>query len=212
VALPNPQRRSQKERSAESARRLMDAAIELGSEKGFDRTSVAEICVRAGYSRAMVHERYGSKEGLLRALLESEFETWVTPPVLPGQTGLVLALEHITAVQRAAAEQPRTLRAYLVLCFETTGAIPELAEWFKAAVIRYRESVASALRQGQSDGSVRKELDPEAAARHLLAYIFGGGLQWSLDPELFDLQTEFPAWRKELVAAWGTTTNKRPKH
>jgi AcrR family transcriptional regulator len=183
----------------------MDAAIELGSEKGFDRTSVTEICVRAGYSRAMVHERYGSKEGLLRALLETSFETWVTPPVLDGQTGLEMALDHLTMVQHAAAEQPRTLRAYLVLCFETTGAIPDLAEWFKAAVIRYRESVVSALRQGQADGSVRKHLDPEAAARHLTAYIFGSGLQWSLDPALADLQKEFATMRKELNTAWRTS-------
>ena len=45
----------------------MDAAIELIGEKGFDTTTAAEIGERAGYSRSMVHARYGSKESLLES-------------------------------------------------------------------------------------------------------------------------------------------------
>jgi AcrR family transcriptional regulator len=195
-------RRSQKERSAESARRLIAAAIELGSEKGFDRTSVTEICQRAGYSKAMVHERYGSKVGLLHAVLEAGFETWVTPKSSPDITGLELALRHIDATQQAAAEDPQRLRAFCVLCYETTGPMPELAPWFRAALARQRDAIGSALRRGKRDGSVRQELNPNLAARQFSTYLLGCGLQWSLQPEFMDLQKELPRWRKELRAAW----------
>lgn len=197
-----PARRTQKERSSESARRLIEAAIELGSEKGFDRTSVAEICRHAGYSRAMVHERYGSKEGLLRALLESEFEAWMTPAPAEATTGLELALQHVTAFERAALDQAATLRAYFVLCYETTGPIPGLAEWMNAALARYRGSVEAALRRGQADGSVRESLDAEEAARQFTTYTLGCGLQWTLQPEFMDLQHELPRWRSRLRAEW----------
>src|SRR5262249_57141898 len=53
---------TQAERVAESAQRLMQAAIELIAEKGFQRTSASEIAERAGYSRTMVAARHGSKE------------------------------------------------------------------------------------------------------------------------------------------------------
>jgi AcrR family transcriptional regulator len=200
--VQRPIRRSQKERSAESGRRLIEAAIELGAEKGFDRTSVTDICRRAGYSKAMVHERYGSKTGLLRAVMETDFERWVTPTPSPAMSGLELALSHVDATQQAAADDPRRLRAYCVLCYETTGPMPELAAWFRAALGRQRDGIASALRRGKRDGSVRSDLNVNLAARQFSTYLLGTCLQWSLDPDFIDLQHELPRWRRELKAAW----------
>jgi AcrR family transcriptional regulator len=204
VSEIRPGARRQTERSAESARRLIDAAIELGAEKGFDRMTVRELCRHGGYSNAMVHERYGSKAGLLRAMMESEFETWVSPVISDGMSGLEIALEHVAATERAARQDPRRLRAFFVLCYETTGPISELAGWMQGANARYRASVARALRRGQADGSVRHDLDRERAAHQVITYILGAGLQWSLEPEVMDLQEELPRWRSELEAAWRT--------
>src|ERR1700758_3499185 len=73
ISLDHPpsvpaKRRTQTERVAESSERLLLAAAELTAEKGFERTTSAEIGERAGYSRAMVRGRYGSKEALIEAL------------------------------------------------------------------------------------------------------------------------------------------------
>jgi AcrR family transcriptional regulator len=193
---------TQAERSGQSARRLLDAAIALGSERGFDRTSVSDICRRAGYSRAMVNERYGSKAGLLRAMMSVRFESWMTPGPSDDRTGLERALAHVTAFENAAAEDPKTLRAFLVLCYETTGPIPDLAEWMNVALDRYRASVAERLRAGQADGSVRDDLEPDEAARDYTTYVLGCGLQWTLDPQRMDLASECPRLRERLRAAW----------
>ena len=72
-------RRTQQERSAESAQRLLDAAIELIAEKGFDRTTAAEIGERAGYSRSMVRARYGSKDALLESIFGDELDRRLLP-------------------------------------------------------------------------------------------------------------------------------------
>src|ERR1700745_982557 len=80
-------RRTQQERSAESARRLLDAAIELIAEKGFERTTVAEIGERAGYSRSMVRARYGSKEALLESIFGSQLDRRVVPKNAHDLTG-----------------------------------------------------------------------------------------------------------------------------
>ncbi|WP_347338882.1 helix-turn-helix domain-containing protein [Mycolicibacterium sp. P9-64] len=53
----------------ESSRRLAEAAIELIAEKGFSNTTAQEIGIRAGYSRAMVRERFGSKEADANSVL-----------------------------------------------------------------------------------------------------------------------------------------------
>lgn len=200
---------TQAERSAQSARRLIDAAIELGSERGFDRTSVADICRRAGYSRAMVGERYGSKEGLLRAVMSTRFERWMTPLPDPQSTGLEFALAHVTRFQTAAELEPKALRAFLVLCYETTGPMPELTEWMTSALKRYRASVTDALLRGQEDGSVRADLDCEDASRRFTTYVLGCGLQWTLDPGLMDLGFELPRFRERLRLKWRSDTADR---
>lgn len=195
---------TQAERSAQSARRLIDAAIELGSERGFDRTGVAEISRRAGYSRAMVNERYGSKTALLRAVMETRFERWMTPDPEGDANGLAVALAYVTRFQSAAADDPRTLRAMLVLCYETTGPIAELADWMNDALRRYRSTLADALRRGQDDGSVRPDLDPEHAARQFTTHVLGCGLQWTLDPGFMDLAVECDALRTRLREDWSS--------
>jgi AcrR family transcriptional regulator len=63
------ERRKQQQRVEEPARRLAAAAVELIVEKGYAHTTAKDISLRAGYSRAMVAERFGSKEALLDALM-----------------------------------------------------------------------------------------------------------------------------------------------
>ena len=68
--MPSPVRGlTQPERVELSNRRLLHAAAELIVEKGWEATTAAEIGRRAGYSRAMVHARYGSKDAILEAFL-----------------------------------------------------------------------------------------------------------------------------------------------
>jgi AcrR family transcriptional regulator len=76
-----PPRVSHEQRNADAHRRLMAAAIELIAEKGFERTTAAEIGERAGYSRNMVRDRYGSKDALLEALCEQGFGDRLLPAI-----------------------------------------------------------------------------------------------------------------------------------
>jgi AcrR family transcriptional regulator len=58
-------RRTRAEQNADSGRRLLKALVDLVAEQGYEATSAAEIGLRAGFSRAMVHARYGTKDALL---------------------------------------------------------------------------------------------------------------------------------------------------
>ena len=76
----NPRRRlTQVERVEESARRLLVATAELVAEQGFERTTAAEIGLRAGYSRSMVRDRYGSREALFETLVQNELAPRLMP-------------------------------------------------------------------------------------------------------------------------------------
>ena len=88
--MPSPARGlTQPERVEISNRRLVEAAAELIVEKGWEATTSAEVGRRAGYSRAMVHARYGSKHAILEAFFLHEYVQRLTPapePEVPTDT------------------------------------------------------------------------------------------------------------------------------
>ena len=59
-----PQTLTQAERTAISDRAMLDAAIELVLEHGTEKTTLAMIGEKAGYSRGLATYRFGSKAGL----------------------------------------------------------------------------------------------------------------------------------------------------
>jgi AcrR family transcriptional regulator len=70
TAHPNPYKRSllRRERSVDTRRRLVRAAARLWSERGYDETTVEEICAAAGVGRTTYYLYFESKEQLLLEL------------------------------------------------------------------------------------------------------------------------------------------------
>jgi len=61
---------SQGERRARTRQALLDAAAELFAERGVEGASVDAVAEAAGRTSGAVYDHFGSKEGLLFALLE----------------------------------------------------------------------------------------------------------------------------------------------
>ncbi|MER2223368.1 MAG: TetR/AcrR family transcriptional regulator, partial [Rhodococcus sp. (in: high G+C Gram-positive bacteria)] len=59
--------------SEETRRRLVKAAAELAAEGGSAAMSVQAVAERSGISRGSVAWHFGSKDGLLRAVVEDAF-------------------------------------------------------------------------------------------------------------------------------------------
>ncbi|MEW6472342.1 MAG: TetR/AcrR family transcriptional regulator [Actinomycetota bacterium] len=67
---PPRQRRTQEERSAETRKRLLDAAIECLIELGYAATTTAVVAERAGVSRGAQLHHYPTKADLLAAAVD----------------------------------------------------------------------------------------------------------------------------------------------
>jgi AcrR family transcriptional regulator len=170
---------SQAERSAASERALLDAAVSLIAERGYDRTTLAAIGERSGYSRALVTERFGSKEGLLWAVFDQLIRVWSARSFRPrvgdrvGIDALRATIDvYLDAVERA----PHMIRAYYALLGE---------ERLRSQVTRLnreeRTTIAAWLRRGQDDGTVRGDVDPDAEAIVFLGVVRGVTGLWLLD-------------------------------
>ena len=57
---------------------LMECAKELFYAKGYDAVGVQEIVERAGLTKPTLYYYFGSKIGLLRTLLETRFERYLS--------------------------------------------------------------------------------------------------------------------------------------
>ncbi|MBA4284795.1 MAG: TetR/AcrR family transcriptional regulator [Xanthomonadaceae bacterium] len=122
-----PVRRTQAERRAGTVRRLLDATTAALVEIGYYRTTVAEICARAGLSQGALFRHFETRIALLiavaedidtglRALYRSDFER--LRPTQPDE--LVLAV----AVLRANIASPLHQAWFeLLMAARTDGAL-----------------------------------------------------------------------------------------
>lgn len=58
---------------------LLDKALDLFLEKGFDGTSIDAITVAAGMAKRTVYARYGDKTRLFKAALSRAIDEWIVP-------------------------------------------------------------------------------------------------------------------------------------
>ena len=179
------------ERSEESTRRLLDAAVELVAEAGYAGMTLAATGDRAGYSRGLVTTRFGNKENLLRALIDRLGERWWPyfehPPAEADGLHELLAL--VRAVGEGVASDPVAHRALQRLIFErAVGPVDELQQQFALSATGIVADVARIVERGQEDGSIRTDADPARVAALVIASMRGISYQWFLHPDTVDME------------------------
>lgn len=74
-----PVKRRRPGRPTLSNEELLDTALDLFLEKGFERTSIDAITAAAGMAKRTVYARYGDKTNLFKAALTRAIEDWIVP-------------------------------------------------------------------------------------------------------------------------------------
>lgn len=182
---------------------MLAAAVELITEKGWDATTAAEIGRRAGYSRAMVHARYGGKDGILDSLIADEYVRRLLPDDDTASTGLDRALAHFDRIRALYEEDPVFVRAIFTTAFEAVKHTSPLRPRVQAWLSRGADDVAAVLRQGIDDGSVRADVDIDKAVSDIGFAGIGLAYQWLILPERCDLGGELVGVRARMVADYG---------
>jgi TetR/AcrR family transcriptional regulator len=79
--------------------RILLKSLELFSKKGYDATSVREICEAAGLSKPSLYHFFGSKEGVYRALVDGSLVDF-RQEILRVLAGKAAARERLKRVSR----------------------------------------------------------------------------------------------------------------
>lgn len=184
-----PKRNRQHERSQMSTTRLLTAAAELFADRGYRQTSLADIGKRAGYSHGLVTRRFGSKQGLLIALLDYMIDNWMERELFPavaGKTGIAAIRAFLDAFCANARANSSNLRALESLMFEGLWGEPDLKERLTIVQQHGQERFHDLIQGGIEAGTVRPQVDADAIALMASNALRGATYCWLLDDD-FDL-------------------------
>jgi AcrR family transcriptional regulator len=200
-AQPRPdgsrRRLTQAERSALSDTRMFNAAMQLISQQGANRTSLKEICETAGYSRGLATYRFGSKDNFLQELLKHFNHSWVDQlrSCTEHKQGLEALMAAIDALEDFLVEHPRDMRGSYTIWYESIGGDHAIRYQLARNHHRYRADVEQWMREGIERGSVRADLDVENLAVLYLTFVSGTIYQWLVAPEAVKLKPAFEYFR-----------------
>ncbi len=206
VAPARKRRRTQAERTALSEKLLLRAAVKLIDRQGYSKTTLAEVGREAGYSAALVSHRFGSKEGLLRALIDGitrRFWHDQLVPAIQGRSGLDALCAMADAYLGELTAREERLRGLYVLMGEALGPVPEIRKMFAALNESMRAVAEDSIKKGMAEGRIRSDVDPKAEAAVYVALLRGVAMQWLIDPGSFDLARMRARVKSTL---WGNLT------
>jgi AcrR family transcriptional regulator len=166
---------------------IVEAATALFGEVGYRSASLREIAARCGISHPGLLHHFASKELLLQAVLERRDQVDAQGIGLDESRGAD-TLARIVALVGRNAERRAIVELFATLSAESVAPDHPAHAYF---VERYRNVVvilARAYSEAAEDGVLADGIDPEDAARELVALLDGLQVQWLLHPDTTDMQ------------------------
>jgi AcrR family transcriptional regulator len=191
----------------DTRRRLLDAAAEVFSEKGYDGAGVQEIARRAGLTTGAIYGRFAGKAELLREVIESrstdELDELFNQHRFEGRASDVILVAGSHLVERLDPDA-RTGNALLLEAFVAARRDPEIRVAVKGILEERAARLAEIVEAAKADGSMDPSVDTDAAVRFCHAVGLGFLLYDALE---LDLPQAAP-WEyliSRLVAALAAT-------
>jgi AcrR family transcriptional regulator len=136
-----------------SSAAILDAALQLFSEKGYEATSIREICNKAGITRPTLYYFYQSKEGVYRALMHKgmkEFEHFMQLGFASEGSLRANYKASARACFKDAVERPKLWRFIFTLVWAPDVPFAkELHKWYVQSVRRAARAAEAAVRRGE---------------------------------------------------------------
>lgn len=164
----------------DTRQRILDAALQLFSERGYDRATTRAIAAQAGVNEVTLFRQFSSKKNLFQAMLKHN-------SALPGleftlrqsltgdyrQDLLILATQVLTLLHNRRQE--------IIMLLAEAERQPEMLEMVAFIPLQQRQMFSNYLQWQIAQGHMRP-LDPDLAAQGLLGMLLSYCLGFSLLP------------------------------
>jgi TetR/AcrR family transcriptional regulator, transcriptional repressor for nem operon len=176
--LKAPDRKRKVRDPRRTRERLLQAASREIYRSGFQSASLDTILASAGVTKGALYHHFKSKEALGYAVVEEIISPDVHGKWVQPFQGVKDPIDALICAVQAISVRPEDVRGGCQLNNLAQEMSPldagfrkRLAKIFDA----WRAAVASVLREGQTHGSVRRDVDPADAAGLLIAMVEGYG-------------------------------------
>jgi AcrR family transcriptional regulator len=148
---------------------LLDAAVALFNERGYEATSVDEVATRLGVTKSAIYHHVPSKVELLRLALDRALDALFA---VTSETGATTgpAIERLEYVVRGSVRVLTAELPFVTLLLRLRGN----TEVERTALQRRREFdrvVAGLVRAAEHEGDVRTDVDPAVISRLLFGTV-----------------------------------------
>jgi len=146
---------------------ILEVAVQVFIEQGYDATSVAALAVRLGLSKSALYHHFASKEQLLEVALDQALGGLESAFANAGGGP---ARDQLERVLHDAVLVLVDKLAYVTLLLRVRGN----SDVERAALERRRafdRRVTALVRAAQAEGSVRADIDPSVATRLLFGMV-----------------------------------------
>ena len=156
--------------------RLLQAGFQEVYRSGFQSASIDTILAATNVTKGALYYHFDSKEDLGHAIVEEVIaklprDKWL----LPLQRGKN-PIDALISIVQATSVRPEDVNGGCPLV-NLSQEMSQLDEQFRKRLedifIAWQEGIATALRRGQSQGTVRRDLNPEETAGFLIAMYEG---------------------------------------
>ncbi|MGI4732687.1 MAG: TetR/AcrR family transcriptional regulator [Janthinobacterium lividum] len=198
---PRQRRRSKPSARGEQSRQaILDVAERHFGKMGYRGASTAGIANDAQISDPGLLHHFGSKDGLLMALLNRRYSRDSDKLRAGEHLSVEEMADNLEAITRENVDQRDEVRLTMVLLAESIAQDHPGHEYFQMRYARARAIVARQLKGVLADGEPDPKADPETLASLILAVLDGLQLQWLLDPEV-DMVSAVQAFNRLLTTA-----------
>lgn len=176
-------RRSQAERRDAAERSLVEATLAVIAESGVSAATFDAIGRRAGYSRGLATQHFGSKRGLIDAVVsymharQDEELRLAHVDDVDGLNALIAYVRQFGAVFDSSSD----LRAYFMLLSDAVADVQEARAAFAASHERVKARLADLVRRGQHEGRIRADIDANGTALMAGSLMLGVSMQALVD-------------------------------
>lgn len=138
------QPRTKKQRQGDDSRELiLDTTERLMGTRGYAATSISDICKACGLPASSIYWHFGSKDGVLAAVMERGAARFFA--AIPQRGGSASITDRLDTTARLIAQHPDFLRLFLLLSLERNAepAVAALIQKVRdTAISGWRDAIA----------------------------------------------------------------------
>jgi AcrR family transcriptional regulator len=195
VVKPQQPKRRRRLDGEASRTRILDAATEIASERGYEGTSIALVSAKCGLPASSIYWHFKDKDDLIAAVIERSFAQWLSAWQMPAEgTAQERLVSVCVQIAKALLDSPDFLRLGMMLALERRPVEPRARAMFLAVRKQAFDTLTHAIRNlapGLTD----------AQAHQWATYALAGGDGLFVAKELGGDSVDLPALFEMHAAA-----------